>query len=59
MMLCNHTSRFHVAAAAVRGGALSNPKVAVTAHEHESLIKHLAAKEKEYIYAHGKGRFSA
>ncbi|KAJ7911489.1 phosphoketolase [Mycena leptocephala] len=54
MMLCNHTSRFHVAAAAVRGGALSNPKVAVTAHEHESLIKHLAAKEKEYIYAHGK-----
>ncbi|KAJ7039639.1 phosphoketolase [Mycena alexandri] len=54
MMLCNHTSRFHVATAAIRGGALSNPKVAVTAHEHESFIKHLAAKEKDYIYANGK-----
>ncbi|KAJ7352395.1 phosphoketolase [Mycena albidolilacea] len=54
MMLCNHTSRFDVAAAAIRGGALSNPKVAVSAHKHESYIKHLAAKEKDYIYANGK-----
>ncbi|KAJ7733403.1 phosphoketolase [Mycena maculata] len=54
MMLCNHTSRYDVAAAAIRGGALTNPKVAVSAHEHESYIKHLAAKEKDYIYANGK-----
>ncbi|KAJ7746366.1 phosphoketolase [Mycena metata] len=54
MMLANHTSRFHVATAALRGGALSNPKVAVSAHADESYIKHLAAKEKDYIYANGK-----
>ncbi|KAK7032816.1 putative phosphoketolase [Favolaschia claudopus] len=54
MMLCNHTSRFDVAAAAIRGGALSNPKVAVNAHGHESFIKHLAVKERDYIYRHGK-----
>ncbi|KAJ6630943.1 XFP N-terminal domain-containing protein [Mycena sp. CBHHK59/15] len=54
MMLCNHTSRYDVAAAAIRGGARSNPKIAVCAHEHESYIKHLAQKEKEYIYANGK-----
>ncbi|KAJ7086142.1 phosphoketolase [Mycena belliarum] len=54
MMLCNHTSRYDVATAAIRGGALSNPKVAVSAHEHESYIKHLAVKEKEYILANGK-----
>ncbi|KAF9466555.1 phosphoketolase [Collybia nuda] len=54
MMLCNHTSRFDVAIAAIRGGALHNPKVAVSAHEHESYIKHLAQKERTYIYANGK-----
>ncbi|KAJ7284572.1 phosphoketolase [Mycena rebaudengoi] len=54
MMLCNHTSRYDVAIAAVRGGALSNPKVAVSAHEHQSFIAHLAQKERDYIYANGK-----
>lgn len=57
MMLCNHTSRFDVAIAAIRGGALHNPKVAVSAHEHESFVKHLAQKERDYIYANGKGAF--
>ncbi|KAF7312098.1 D-xylulose 5-phosphate/D-fructose 6-phosphate phosphoketolase [Mycena indigotica] len=56
MMLGNCTSRYDVAAAAIRGGALSNPKVAVNAHEHESYVKHLAVKEKDYIYANGKDR---
>jgi len=55
MMLCNHTSRFHVAAAAIRGGALVNPKVAVDAHELMSYVLHLAEKERGYIYANGKG----
>jgi len=54
MMLCNHTSRFDVAAAAVRGGALHNEKIAAESHELTSHIMHLAAKEREYIYANGK-----
>lgn len=55
MMLCNHTSRYHVAAAAIKGGALHNQKVASVAHEKESYVMHLATKEREYIYANGKG----
>jgi hypothetical protein len=55
MMLCNRTSRYHVAEAAVRGGALHNSKVAVVAHELVSYFKHLAQKNKDYIYANGKG----
>jgi xylulose-5-phosphate/fructose-6-phosphate phosphoketolase len=55
MMLCNNTSRFDVAAAAVRGGALHNPQVAVDSHTLASYIKHLAQKERDYIYANGKG----
>ena len=57
MMLCNHTSRFHVAAAAVRGGALYNSRVATDSHTLGSYIMHLAQKEREYIYANGKGEF--
>ncbi|KAK0235877.1 phosphoketolase [Armillaria nabsnona] len=56
MMLANRTSRYHIAQAAVRGGALTNPKVAVSAHETESYLKHLAQKEKDYIYANGQDR---
>ena len=55
MMLCNHTSRYHVAAAAVRGGALHNPTVAVDSHALGSYIMHLAQKDREYIFANGKG----
>jgi len=54
-MLANHTSRFDVAIAAIRGGAHVNPRVAVDAHEKESYIKHMAQKERHYIYRHGKG----
>ncbi|KAF9000718.1 phosphoketolase [Cyathus striatus] len=54
MMLCNHTSRFDVAIAAIRGGARHNPKVAVDAHKLCSHIRHVAQKEKDYIYANGK-----
>lgn len=55
MMLCNHTSRYDIAAVAIRGGALHNPRVAVDAHKLESYVKHLAQKEKDYIYENGKG----
>ncbi|KAF8920240.1 phosphoketolase [Mucidula mucida] len=57
MMLCNQTSRYDIALDAVRGGALGNPKVAVSAHEIESYLKHLARKDKDYIYANGKGLY--
>ncbi|KAH7884704.1 XFP N-terminal domain-containing protein [Phlebopus sp. FC_14] len=54
MMLCNHVSRYHVAAAAVRAGALFNPKVSTEAHEIASYVVHLAQKAKEYIYREGR-----
>ncbi|KAG6879610.1 hypothetical protein C0992_000638 [Termitomyces sp. T32_za158] len=54
MMLCNRTSRFDVAIAAIRGGANYNKRAAVDAHEVVSYIKHLAQKEREYILKHGK-----
>jgi xylulose-5-phosphate/fructose-6-phosphate phosphoketolase len=55
MMLCNHVSRYHVAEAALRGAAKHNPRVAVDAHELISHVLHLAQKDHDYIYAHGKG----
>ena len=55
MMLCNHTSRYDIAAAAVRGGALHNPKVSVYSHEVASYVMHLKQKERDYIYENGKG----
>ncbi|KII89836.1 hypothetical protein PLICRDRAFT_567923 [Plicaturopsis crispa FD-325 SS-3] len=54
MMLCNHTSRYHVAEAAIRGGALHNPKVAVVAHEKTAYLRHLAQKDRQYLYEHGE-----
>jgi xylulose-5-phosphate/fructose-6-phosphate phosphoketolase len=59
MMLCNKTSRFDVAIAAIRGGARVNPKVAVEAHELAAYVRHLAQKEREYILENGKGESQA
>jgi xylulose-5-phosphate/fructose-6-phosphate phosphoketolase len=59
MMLANHTSRYDVAIAAIRGGAQTNPKVAAQAHELCSQFEHLAMKDREYIYANGKGVLSS
>ena len=56
MMLCNHVSRYHVAAAAVRAGAVHNSKVATEAHELASYIMHLAAQDKAYIYREARGK---
>ncbi|KZP31650.1 D-xylulose 5-phosphate/D-fructose 6-phosphate phosphoketolase [Athelia psychrophila] len=50
MMLCNKTSRYHVAAAAIRAGAKHNPAVAVDSHEMAMFMMHMAAKDREYIY---------
>ena len=57
MMLSNQVSRFHVAAAAVRGAAAVNEKVAVNAHNLTSSFLHLAAKAKEYARENGQGAF--
>jgi len=57
MMLCNGTSRYHIAAAAVRAGAPFNTKVSTVAHEVASYLLHLASKDKDYIYTNGQGKF--
>jgi len=44
--------------AAILGGAQNNKKVAVYAHEKVSLLKHSIEKDREYIYANGKGTFA-
>lgn len=56
MMLCNKTSRYHVAAAAIRGGAFHNPNVSINAHEMASYVMHLAQKDNDYIQTNGKGQ---
>jgi xylulose-5-phosphate/fructose-6-phosphate phosphoketolase len=52
MMLSNHVSRFHVAAAAIRGGALHNPEVSVNEHELVSALMHEAEEHKKYALKH-------
>ncbi|KAI9061053.1 phosphoketolase [Trametes sanguinea] len=53
MMLMNETSRYHIAAEAVRSAALLNPRVEIDAHKTISTIMHMSQKDKEYILAHG------
>ncbi|KAK0497125.1 hypothetical protein EDD18DRAFT_143594 [Armillaria luteobubalina] len=54
MMLCDLTPRYDVAIAAIQGGAFHNSKVAVSAHQTVSYLKHLVQKDKEYIPANGQ-----
>lgn len=53
MMLCNKTSRYDVAYEALRGGARVNKVVAANAHETQSYLMHLKAKDRQYIYEKG------
>ena len=55
MMLSNGVSRYHVAAAAVRGGALVNPRVALDAHKKTSDFLHRAQNARKYAEEHGQG----
>lgn len=55
MMLQNHTSRYHVAQAAVRGASQFNGRVQIRSHELVSELKHMAEKDKEFIYKNGAG----
>ncbi|KIL67461.1 hypothetical protein M378DRAFT_122372 [Amanita muscaria Koide BX008] len=54
MMLGNHTSRYDIAIAAIGGGALNNPRVAVDAHILSSYFKHCAQQDKKFIYEYGQ-----
>ncbi|KAF8154400.1 phosphoketolase [Pholiota molesta] len=54
MMICNHTDRFSVAVAAIRGGSRFNKRVAAYSHKLCSYLRHLAQNEKKYILANGK-----
>ena len=56
MVLCNQTSLYDVAIAAIAGGAQTNPCVAVNAHTLISYFKHRARLDKEYICKNGKGK---
>ncbi|THH15649.1 hypothetical protein EW146_g4848 [Bondarzewia mesenterica] len=54
MMLANHTSRYHLAASAVRSAGVHNARVQVRSHELATLFMHMASDDKKYIYKHGK-----
>lgn len=53
MMLCNRTSRFHVAVAAIQGGAKVNPKVSVVEHELVASLLHEVRKYRKFAFEHG------
>jgi len=55
-MLVNHTSRYHVAAAAVCGGAKHNARIRTDATELAARFMHMAQKDHEYIHQHGEGK---
>lgn len=57
-MLANKTSRYDIAAHAVREGGKYNSKVQIVAHELASNFLHLKQKDKDYINLHGTGEFS-
>ncbi|KAJ5239954.1 hypothetical protein N7468_004573 [Penicillium chermesinum] len=52
MMILNHTSRYHVAQAAVAGAARHNPKVQIASQELQAGFGHDIAESRKYILAH-------
>jgi xylulose-5-phosphate/fructose-6-phosphate phosphoketolase len=59
MMLVNCTSRYHVAAAAVRGGSKHNPRICAEATVLAAQFMHMAKKDHEYIHKYGEGQISS
>ncbi|KAG2058603.1 D-xylulose 5-phosphate/D-fructose 6-phosphate phosphoketolase [Suillus hirtellus] len=53
MMLCNHTSRYHVAAAAIRAGAQFNVNFSKDPEADANALMAMAKEDKKYIFAHG------
>ncbi|QSS60046.1 phosphoketolase [Histoplasma capsulatum] len=58
MMLINRVSRFHVAQAAVRGGAIRNEDVMIRRCELLSEFDHNMNETRKYILQHHKGKFT-
>ena len=58
MMLVNCTSRYHVAAAAVRGGSKHNPRICQCAEATvlAAQVMHMAKKDHEYTHKYGEGQ---
>jgi len=54
MMLLNKVCRYHVAQAALQGGALLNEKVQVDLVQLQTQLRHRISKTREYIVEHGK-----
>jgi xylulose-5-phosphate/fructose-6-phosphate phosphoketolase len=59
MMLRNHVSRYHVAQAAIQGGAQRNERVRLDMHELLSGLRHDIVKTQEYIMRTSKGMFTS
>ncbi|KAL2364038.1 hypothetical protein RJZ56_003006 [Blastomyces dermatitidis] len=57
MMLANRVSRFHVAQAAVRGGAIRVEDVTIRRQELLSEFDHDVNEARKYILQHHKGKF--
>ncbi|KAG1805057.1 XFP N-terminal domain-containing protein [Suillus plorans] len=53
MMLCNHTSRYHVAAAAIRAGARFNANFSKDPEAEANALMDMAKEDTKYIFAHG------
>lgn len=58
MMLVNETSRFHVAKAAIRGGAHVNSKVRAKQHELLTELDHEIVHTRKYIMANHQGKLT-
>ena len=54
MLLRNGVSRYHVAEAAIKGGAISNEQVRLDMHESLSTLRHDLAKVQQQVMETGK-----
>jgi xylulose-5-phosphate/fructose-6-phosphate phosphoketolase len=59
MLIRNHVSRYHVADAAVRGGAIGNAKVRLDEHVILSSLRHELQKIRGHIGKTGEGTWLA
>lgn len=58
MMLVNGTSRYHVAQAAVCGGAKRNERIRIQQQELSSEMRHKIVETRKYIMANHEGKYS-
>lgn len=58
MMIVNSTSRYHVAKAALSGGAKRNEKIRIIHQELKSELEHNIVETRKYIMANHEGEFN-